>query len=277
MSSTASGSASIADLALHGRPLDFVPIVDSHAHLGHYYNFHVPAGSAEDMLLSMDRLAFNAAFISAHACVGSDFKLGNDEVMQAVREHRGRFVGYVTVNPNYPDEMLPELDRCLSVEGMRGIKLHPSAHGFDIDYKTYRPVYEYADEHGLLVLIHVWGRDDVRRVRNLAGQYHAARFLMGHAGADERAMEDAVGVVNKYDNTFVDLALSVGKEGNVEWLVREMGSRKIFFATDMPFMDPRCNFGRVALADIDDEAKRDMLGRNVIELAHLDDLLEPVS
>jgi hypothetical protein len=35
-------------------------------------------------------------------------------------------------------------------------------------------------------------------------------------------------------------------------------------------MDARCNFGRVVLADIDDEAKRDILGRNAMELLGLD-------
>jgi len=83
-------------------------------------------------------------------------------------------------------------------------------------------------------------------------------------------MELAVGVLNKRERVFADLALSTGREGNVEWLFGEVGSKKILYASDMPFYDPRPTFGRVALADITDRAKRDIFAGNIRALLGLD-------
>jgi predicted TIM-barrel fold metal-dependent hydrolase len=174
-----------------------------------------------------------------------------------------RFIGYVTVNPNYPDDMKNELVRCFSAEGMKGIKLHPSMHGRTIDYKGYHTAYEAAEEKGYPLLIHVWGLDAVKAVDRLAGQYPNAKFIMGHGGAEIEAMTHAIDVVNRRDNTYIDLALSMVYEGNVEWLVKEMGSYKVLYGSDMPFLDPRPAFGRVVMADISDEDKKNILGLNI--------------
>jgi len=96
-----------------------------------------------------------------------------------------------------------------------------------------------------------------------------AQFIMGHAGGEIRAMEDAVDVVNRHDNVYVDLAFSNPFEGNVEWFVKEMGSKKVLFGSDMPFYDPRPTFGRVAMSDISLEEKKDVFGLNMKKLLML--------
>jgi predicted TIM-barrel fold metal-dependent hydrolase len=55
-------------------------------------------------------------------------------------------------------------------------------------------------------------------------------------------------------------------EGNVEWFVKESGSKKVLFGTDMPFFDPRPAFGRLALANISDDEKRDVFGLNMARI-----------
>lgn len=89
---------------------------------------------------------------------------------------------------------------------------------------------------------------------------------MGHAGADIKAMEDAFDVVNKHSNVYIDLAISLTYEGNVEWFVREVGSKRVLFGTDMPFFDPRPAFGRLAMAEISDGEKKDIFGLNMVDL-----------
>lgn len=259
----------IYERARKGIPLEDVLIIDCHCHMGYWHNFHVPHGSPEGMLSSMDTLGVDTACVTHHASIGPDYRYGNDMVIEAVRKYPGRFVGYITLNPNYPEDMKHEIDKCLAIPGMKGIKLHPALHGCPIDYKNYHAAYEAANEKRCPVLIHVWGQGDVATVGRLAGKYPGANFIMGHSGADVRAMEDAIDVVNKHDNVYGDLAISVVREGNVEWLVKEMGSKKVLYGSDMPFFDPRPAFGRVALAEISDEEKRDVFGRNMKGLLDL--------
>lgn len=256
----------IYEKARKGLALDETTVIDCHCHIGFWYNFHAPRNNAEGMLESMDALGVDTACVTAHSSIGPDYRFGNDIVMDAVQRYPGRFLGYATVNPNYADDMKNELGRCLQVEGMKGIKLHPSMHGCPIDYKNYHTAYETAEEKGYPVLIHVWGLDDVMKVDKLAGQYPNAKFIMGHAGAEIPAMAYAVDVVARCANAYVDLALSMVYEGNVEWLVREMGSHKVLYGSDMPFFDPRPAFGRVVMADMSDEDKRNVLGLNMKRL-----------
>jgi uncharacterized protein len=261
----------IEDKVKRGIPLEDYLIIDCHNHIGSWGAFYIPKeGTAESMLESMNNLGIDKVFVTAHSSIGPDYIYGNNIVIDAVKRYPDRFLGYVTVNPNYPENMDDEFNRCFLVEGMRGIKLHPSMHGCSIDYKNNRRAFEVADEKKCPILIHVWGRSDVAIIDRLASEYADAQFIMGHSGAEQKAMEDAILVSNKRPNVYLDLAVSFAFQGNVEWFVKEAGSKKILFGSDMPFYDPRHTFGRIALAQISDEEKRDVLGLNMKKLLNLE-------
>lgn len=261
--------SNFVERAKQGLPLDDILIIDCHNHLGLWSAFHGPKETPEDMLRNMDQLGIDMVCATAHSSIGPNYIYGNNQVMEAVKKYPDRFNGYVTINPNYSEDMQHELERCFAVPGMRGIKFHPACHGCTLDYKNYAPAYEYADRNRLPVLIHVWGRGDVAAVDRVSVQYPGAQIIMGHAGAEIKAMEDAINVVNKRSNVYMDLAISLTYQGNVEWFVKEAGSKKVLFGTDMPFFDPRPTFGRVAMADISDEEKRDVFGLNMKKLLKL--------
>lgn len=261
---------SMLENAKRGLPFNDILIIDIHNHIGAFSQFNIPANSAEGMLVSMDTLGIDKAFITPHvAAIGADFKYGNDMVIETVRKYPERFIGYVTINPSYVEEIKDEIERCFSVKGIKGIKLHPSSHGCPIDHKNYQTVYEIADEKRYPILIHVWGKDEVAIINRLAPKYPGAQFIMGHGGAEARAMEDASEVINRHNNAYVDTAISMAPQGNIEWFVKESGSKKILFGTDMPFYDPRHTFGRVAMADISDDEKRDIFGLNAKRLLNI--------
>ena len=257
---------SIYSKARAGLPLDGVSVIDAHAHLGYMHLFHVPCATAESLLPDMDALGIDCACISAFSSLTADYRYGNNLVMEAVAKYPDRFIGYVAVNPNYAEDMRNELDRCFAAAGMMAIKLHPALHGHPPDHMHYRAAFEMADENEMTVLVHTWGAGDVAGVDRIAGLYPGANFIMGHSGADIRAMEATIDIVNKRDNVLADLTISLTHEGNVEWFVKEMGSEKILFGSDMPYFSPCPNLGRIAMARIGEEDKRNILGRNMKKL-----------
>ncbi|MCL2527543.1 MAG: amidohydrolase family protein [Defluviitaleaceae bacterium] len=258
--------SSIHELAKAGKPLTGLEVIDAHAHIGNVNIFNNPRNMAEDMIANMDALGVASACISALAAIQGDYKRGNDITIDAVTRYPGRFHGFVVINPSYTDDIVHELERCLKVDDMRGIKIHPAGHGFMPDHKYYNAVYETADKYSLPVLIHTWGSMDVAAVGNIAPRYPNANLIMGHSGADSRGMEAAIDLVNKYDNVYGDLAISLAYEGNVEWFVKEIGAEKVLYGTDMPFFSPSPNLGRVAMADISDAEKKNVLGLNIKKL-----------
>lgn len=255
--------STIYESAKNGQPLKDVLIIDSHCHMGFWKQFHAPKNNAEGMLENMDMLGIDKAFVAPNAAIGPDYIFGNNVIIDALERYPDRFIGYVTVNPNYEDDMKNELDRCFKVKGMKGIKLHPSLHGTPIDYKNYRYAYETANERKCPLLIHTWGYSDVAVIDKLSAKYPDAQFIIGHSGADPHAMAYAIDIVKSRENAYLDLAISFTYEGNVEWFVREVSSKKVLFGSDMPFFDPRPALGRVAMARISDAEKRDVFGLNM--------------
>ena len=51
--------------------------------------------------------------------------------------------------------------------------------------------------------------------------------------------------------------------GTIEWMVQQVGSERVIYGSDAPMRDPFPQFGWVAYADISEEDKRNILGRNM--------------
>jgi Predicted metal-dependent hydrolase of the TIM-barrel fold len=253
----------------NGQPLRDTLVIDCHCHFGDWRGFHVPNGYGEGMLKSMDALGIKIACLAAHAAVGPDFCLGNRQVIEAVMSYPNRFIGYVTLNPHYAKEMEAELEVCFALDGFKGIKLHPGLHVVTPDDRRYEKAYAFADRSHCPMLIHTWGVADLMAVEKMAGQYSGGSYIMAHAGGSVQAMETAIEIVNRNTNIFIDTAFSMAYEGNIEWLTEQVGSEKILFGSDMPFFDPRIDFGRVVWAKISDEAKKNILGLNMKKLLYL--------
>ena len=252
---------------LGGLPIAECRVIDNHNHLGRWQGFHVPGdGTIDQMIRSMDKLGIDQCFVTAHASIGPDYIYGNNMVRDAIDKYPDRVLGYVTINPNYPEDMEHEMDRCFAHKGFRGIKLHPSCHSRAIDYPAYRPVYERAEREGLPILIHVWGSGEVAEVDHLSAEYPNIRFLMGHAGADAEGMRYAMDLINKRDNVYGDTALSTALQGNIEWFVREATTKRILLGSDMPFYDPTHTVARIIMGDFSDEIKFDILGGNMARI-----------
>lgn len=255
----------MCELAKKGMPLTDVLIIDEHCHMGEGNLNYIPDGSPRAVVAEMDNLGIDTACVSHNAALAPDYKWGNDKVIEAMQTYPGRFAGYCTINPHYPEEIPDELERCFRNEGMKGIKLHPWCHERTLAYKNYVPVFEFASRMTCCVMAHTYSLEDICNMDKLASDYPEAIFIMAHTGGIPQ-VELAIDVINRHANIYTDLAVSESREGNVEWLTREIGSKKLLFGTDMPYMDPRATFSRVAMAEISEEEKRDIFGLNMKEI-----------
>ena len=82
-------------------------------------------------------------------------RLGVDDefVAQYVAQHRDRMLGFLSVDPTQPD-WEEELREGRERFGMRGIKLLPMYAGFRPDEARLDPLWKYATEKSLPVLLH---------------------------------------------------------------------------------------------------------------------------
>lgn len=244
--------------AIQGLPIDNVPVVDSHMHVGECRGF--PAIGYDDielLLNQMDGLGVNVGAISSTvACIGGDHS-GNDMVIETVQRHPGRFIGYVSVNSSYREEIEPELVRCYE-SGLRAIKIHDCI-GKKYDHENYRTVYDFAAERGLPILAHTWG-DDLDQLEQSFGDYPGVNWLLGHSGSNQP--EKYVKAAKEHDNVFLEICWSKAPRGMIEYFVDEGLQEKVLYGSDCVFMNQCQQIGRVLFADVAPEVKALILGGN---------------
>lgn len=252
-------------------PTDYDLIVDAHAHLAYYKNFHIPDNGADGLVRAMDALGIDYICVSSHAAISSDFRLGNDLVHQAMESFPDRILGYCVVNPNFPHEAPGEIRRCIDGFGMRGFKVHPELHGnYPLDGPNYRSMWEFANERGLPILTHTYfAGDSLGRLGDLAAKYPGVPLLVGHSGFD-LGLEDAAALARSLPNVYLDLCgQPLSHEGVVPFLVDKAGVDRLLFGSDMPFISGSHQLGALVFSAISREDKTAILGRNAARILRL--------
>lgn len=257
-----------AEFMANGRA-DSCPVIDMHGHLGPFQGIYFPNPSPEDMLRTMDRAGVRFLVMSSHASL-VDTQRGNRLTAEVVAQWPNRFRGYWTINPNYPGRMAEELEAFARSQGFVGFKFHPDHHRYPLTGPRYELALRYAEEHELLVLSHTWGESRFNApgmLATLAERYPHVTFLMGHSGYGE--FDKAIQAAREHANLYLELTAAYRVNGVIEWMVREAGSSKVVFGTDLPWFDPHYGIGCILFAKITDEERRDILHRNAERLLKL--------
>ena len=247
--------------ALEGLPFEEVYLFDVHGHLDTNTEMLYPDMDPAGVVKTMDRMGVNGICVSSMLATTADPKLGNDRVQEAVRQFPGRIYGYVAANPYY--EELRFEDYFTKGSGMLGFKIHAAHNGTSIRDERYLLYMEYADKHRLPVLFHAWERQDVEDVAYLAGTYRNCPLILGHSGVRSYPVRmAAIEAVKKYENIYVDTAVSITYDGSLEWLASRIGTDRILYGSDLPFFDCRQVLGNIVLSDLTMKEKEKILGGN---------------
>jgi predicted TIM-barrel fold metal-dependent hydrolase len=248
-----------------GQPLDGLEIIDMHAHVGPFRSIHIPANAAADMIRVMDLCGIKRTVLSANLSFESDLAAGNDMMLEAVTAHPGRLYGACAVNGNYPETSLAELERCFARPGVKIIKIHPWYTKCALSDKRMGAIYEFAAKRKLIVLAHTWLDNDPYGSMDIfaetARDHPDIRWIMGHSGGPFGSRR-AVEIARELPNVFLDTALSMCPARQIEFFVDKVGSSRVLFGTDNPFIDPRPQIGRVGLAAISFRDKIAVFGGN---------------
>ena len=250
------------------------PVIDFHNHVGRWGNRGVD-DAPDRFLRIMDAAGVDRACIN---CIHyGDAAHGNDTVARFVSMHPDRFIGVAFVTPHYTEEAIGELERAFDVLGMKFLKVYPSWFGRPIDDPAYLPIFEWADDRGIVLMSHssyVDERDtltDPRRFIGLAERYSRVRWVLAHSGNSRPGQERAVEAAQACPNIYLETCTSFGEHGTIEYLVEGAGPDRLLYGSDMPLMDARFQVGRIVTADISAEAKRQVLGLNAIRLLGMED------
>ena len=133
------------------------PIIDMHGHVGPFYGCYLPSSPLERMRHRLKHCGVRRIVCSHHSALACDAQRGNALMQEIVSQHPGEFLGYWVINPNYPDAIERDLHSFDRLTGFVGLKFWPDYHLVPVNSPKYAPALEYADAHGLLVLVHTFG------------------------------------------------------------------------------------------------------------------------
>ncbi len=244
-----------------GEGLPDVLAIDGHTHVGewpHGANYD----SVDEMVAGasavMDANGVDAACVMAGGYMwnGTDYRIGNDILIDLWRRLPERIVPFAHFNPNdRPEAMLAELERVYAA-GVRCIKLLNAYQDYPGDGPNLMALYRFADAHNMLILDHSWSPDEITRI---APEFPGTDFIFGHYGH----WQDPV--LKKYPNVHANI-WTLSSLGFLTRGVRSVGPEKFLFGSDA-FMNPiSVGIGLVVYADIPDDHKRLILGRNQARL-----------
>jgi len=248
---------------VEGKGLKDTLVIDGHIHIG-AWPYTVTFYNVEEAVTESIRYMESNGVDAFCALAGGynfgiqDYRLGNDFLLAVWDKLRDCMVPFLCVNPcDAKENIIEELKRMYDA-GMRCIKL---INGYQRNYPGDGPnlmaVYEFAAAHQMLVLNHVWEESAIVKI---AEMYPETDFIFAHYYGDYQ--DD---VMARFPNVYANMWW-VGEMGWLDQGIRKLGPEKFMMGSD-GFANPMSvGIGPVVFADIDDDAKRLILGGNAARL-----------
>lgn len=247
--------------AMAGQPLDHIPVIDFHAHLGSSSGFyHIPKNNPPDVVKYMDRYGVNHMIIFS-INVNSDALASNRYQYQAAKEFPARFSPLTMLHGKFKDDWVHDLEDGYE-KGSRGIKLISQYQNIAEDSIDWSPAFEYANDKKWVALHHDWGQRE--RLERWAKEFPGITFIAGHSSITYKKL------LEKYDNVYQCTCASLVPAfecfPSVQDLIDNLPSEKILYGSDAFDLDLGTGIGPIAFADAPENLKEDILGGNAMKL-----------
>lgn len=171
----------------------------------------------------------------------------NDFMAQAVQNHPGRLLAFASVNPNFGEDAVKEVQRCAAL-GFAGIgELGPGGNGYNFDSPCLREVIACAEAEKLPVCIHCGepvghpypGRDatPLEPLVRLIEQFPGVKFILAHLGGGLPFYELNPKIHNSLkSNVWYDLAANplLYDLRSVKIAAELVGSSRLLYGSDFP-------------------------------------------
>lgn len=218
--------------------------------------------------MGIDRLIMFLGFDRSYSPPPAQFRKDNDDLLRGLAAAPGRVFGFVYLNPNYVEESLKELDRCVRDGPMIGVKLWVA---LECNDRRLDPIAERAGQLKAVVLQHAYWRtvpnlpneSHPGHVAELAARHPNVPFIAAHSGND---WERGIRVIRAVPNVYSETSGFDPTAGMVEMAVRELGPERVVFGSDAGGRSYASQMSKVTSADLSERDRRLILGGNIERL-----------
>ena len=241
-------------------------VIDFHGHVGRW-DYVGLVDDSRLMIRAMDDVGIDLACL--FNIFHPDGVRANDQTAAFVALRPDRFIGFAYVSPMMPNSMVPELERALDRLGFYAIKLYSPYTPYEYNHPIWDPVYQVAQDREIVVIAHTGSNGEPKYLGKAAQRFPNAKFVAAHAGNEEPFRTQAMDVARSYENFFLETCSTYRTPGVIEELVEKVGADRVLYGSDMPLMDPRSQIGKIITADISNDDKLMILGKNAKKILNI--------
>jgi predicted TIM-barrel fold metal-dependent hydrolase len=199
----------------------------------------------------------------------------NDELSEAIKGHP-RALGCALVHPTEADPV-GQVQKAASEWGMKGIKLMPAVHEYNVDDEMVKPVVEAARECGLIVSIHSGPANcHPTRIGKVASWVPETPVIMDHMGFPDD-LDAAIEAVKANRNIYLGTTIlrfhrRWGTDPNqvvpteVKKAVDALGPEQIVFGSNLPEYRPIQVINAIRRLELGDDAEALIFGDNLARI-----------
>jgi uncharacterized protein len=243
-------------------------IIDGHAHIGDsgskFYAFKVR--TLDKTIERMDKAGVEKMVVSHLESFSYDTVNGNQRLHDSIVKYPERFYPYFSVNPRYPDQAVDEINKYARDLGWRGLKLHPQFQTYKANCIEVKRLIEQAAKYNCVVLYHsgdnfVGSYSPPSLIADVAGTFPDTIVVMGHMGVSE--WPEAIEVARVHNNIILDTTSCTINYGLLEYSVKQIGTERLIWGSDFPFYPFELGICKITDSELDDNAKKLILGENI--------------
>jgi predicted TIM-barrel fold metal-dependent hydrolase len=235
------------------------------------YNTVWKAGGTSDYLTSEDFTAemmlpaMDAAQVDMAVICSLGQLTDNDYIEECCLNYADRFIGFCQVDPR-PQDAVTKLKALADREVFRGVKLHPTMHGYHFaDHGLLDPIFQTCSTAGLLVLVNAL--DDPfcapLSIEEIARGFPEMPVIIAHMGSVWNVTE-AILVAKRSPNIYLET--SSAELQAVQDAYRQVGPERVVMGTDWPGSDFDLERAKIAKAVSDAKDRELVEGANLARL-----------
>ena len=233
--------------------------------------------SIDELIRRMDEIGVDRAVAWPMLSYQREINSDNATIHAGYMAHPDRIIPFGGVNPRLGIEQArDELERCIKVYGMRGVKLNGARDVFYIDDPELSlPLVDMIAEAGLILAFHCGVNDFERthpfRIAKISKRHPNLKIMLVHmGGAGSPALHNAV-IELAAENPSWYLIDSEADYRAVLKALQVLGSESICYGSDTPFCPMRYEWGirQVIYQDLSENERANVLGGNMARLLGL--------
>lgn len=258
-------------------------ILDVNTYLGPWPFRRLRHNTPEGLIRLMDKAKIGLAVVSsASSVLYRNCQEGNLELHEAIRGHRERLIPFACVNPNYAG-WREDLQYCVDEMGIKGLRLHPNYHDYDLGGEKATALIQEATKRRLPISVPLRMEDErqshwlvkvpsvsVHQIIEAINRSFEATFILTYIHFQEA--EQVINACPKRQNFFIETTshyLLGAYPNHLQTLINKMGVHRILFGSGMPFKYPQAALLKVECLQVSGEDKEKILGENAAKLLKL--------